>query len=874
MYQTTAALRSAFLEYFRTNGHQVVDSSSLVPSNDPTLLFTNAGMNQFKDVFLGEDKRNYTRATSSQRCVRAGGKHNDLDNVGYTARHHTFFEMMGNFSFGDYFKEEAIFFAWNFLTKELKLPEERLCVTIYETDDEAFDIWTKKVGVAAENVIRIGDNKGAAYASDNFWQMGDTGPCGPCSEIFYDHGEHIWGGRPGTPEEDGDRFIEIWNIVFMQYNRQSNGDMNPLPKPSVDTGMGIERIAAIMQGVHSNYEIDIFQALIKKTAEILNVTDLENKSLRVIADHIRSCAFLIADGVMPSNEGRGYVLRRIIRRAVRHGNKLGATSSFFFKLLPTLIEVMGDAAKGIIATQAIVEKSLKAEEEQFARTLERGLGLLDNALSNLKGNVLDGETAFKLYDTYGFPVDLTADVCRERDITVDEDGFKAAMAEQRSRAQAAGQFETDYNEGLKIDQETSFVGYTDLNNQAKVTAIYKAGESVDLLSTGEDAVIVLDNTAFYGESGGQCGDQGLLLGDGVEYIVTDTQKYGQAIGHIGKVEKGVIKVGQVVSTNVDKKLRHRTELNHSVTHLLHAALRQVLGTHVTQKGSLVNPERLRFDFAHFEGVKASEIKAVEDLVNTQIRRNHALTSESMDIEQAKEKGAMALFGEKYDSEVRVVTMGDFSIELCGGTHVGRTGDIGLFKITSEGGIAAGVRRIEAVSGAAAMAYVANQQAQLEEAAALLKGDSASVVVKLKAQLDKAKLLEKELAQLKDKLAAATSADLAGEAVDVNGIKVLVKQLEGVDAGALRGLQDELKQKLQSGIVVLGIAGDAKVNLIAGVTKDLTGKVKAGELVASIAVQVGGKGGGRPDMAQAGGSQPENLKGALESVIPWLEAKLS
>ncbi|GIU46013.1 alanine--tRNA ligase [Shewanella sairae] len=875
MYQTTAALRSAFLEYFRTNGHQVVDSSSLVPANDPTLLFTNAGMNQFKDVFLGADKRSYTRATSSQRCVRAGGKHNDLDNVGYTARHHTFFEMLGNFSFGDYFKEDAIKFAWTFLTEELKLPTERLCVTIYETDDEAFEIWNKKIGVAAENIIRIGDNKGAAYASDNFWQMGDTGPCGPCSEIFYDHGDHIWGGRPGTPEEDGDRFIEIWNIVFMQYNRQADGEMKPLPKPSVDTGMGIERIAAIMQGVHSNYEIDIFQALIKKTAEILGVTDLENKSLRVIADHIRSCAFLIADGVMPSNEGRGYVLRRIIRRAVRHGNKLGATESFFYKLVPTLIEVMGaDAAKGLTETQAIVEKSLKAEEEQFARTLERGLGILDAALNELTTKVLDGETAFKLYDTYGFPVDLTADVCRERDITVDEAGFEAAMAEQRSRAQAAGQFETDYNEGLKIDEQSCFTGYTELNNQATVTAIFKAGESVDSVNAGDDVVIVLDNTPFYGESGGQCGDKGVLIADGIEFTVTDTQKYAQAIGHIGRVAAGSIKVGQVLTANVDKKLRHRTELNHSVTHLLHAALRQVLGTHVSQKGSLVDPERLRFDFSHFEGVKASELKEVEELVNTQIRRNHELTAEVMDIETAKEKGAMALFGEKYDAEVRVVTMGDFSIELCGGTHVGRTGDIGLFKITSEGGIAAGVRRIEAVTGAAAMAYVAKQQAELEEAAALLKGDSASVVAKLKAQLDKTKQLEKELSQLKDKLAAATSADLAGEAVEVNGAKVLIKKLEGVDAGALRGLQDELKQKLQSGIVVLAIAGEDKVNLIVGVTKDLTGKVKAGELVASIAVQVGGKGGGRPDMAQAGGSQPENLDAALEQVLPWITAKLA
>jgi alanyl-tRNA synthetase len=873
MYQTTAALRSAFLEYFRTNGHQVVDSSSLVPVNDPTLLFTNAGMNQFKDVFLGEDKRNYTRATSSQRCVRAGGKHNDLDNVGYTARHHTFFEMLGNFSFGDYFKREAIGFAWNFLTKELKLPKERLCVTIYETDDEAYDIWTKEIGVPAENLIRIGDNKGAEYASDNFWQMGDTGPCGPCSEIFYDHGDHIWGGRPGTPEEDGDRFIEIWNIVFMQYNRQSNGDMLPLPKPSVDTGMGIERIAAIMQGVHSNYEIDIFQALIKKTAEILAVTDLENKSLRVISDHIRSCAFLIADGVMPSNEGRGYVLRRIIRRAVRHGNKLGATDSFFYKLVPTLIKVMGDAAKGLIATQAIVEKSLKAEEEQFARTLERGLGILDGALNELKGDVLDGETAFKLYDTYGFPVDLTADVCREREITVDEAGFEVAMAEQRRRAQAAGQFDTDYNESLKIDEQTHFSGYTELTASGKVIAIYQAGEPTDSLTAGEDAVIVLDSTPFYGESGGQSGDKGVLTANGIEFNVKDTQKYGQAVGHQGRLSAGTISVGDTLVATVDENIRQRTELNHSVTHLLHAALRQLLGTHVSQKGSLVDAERLRFDFSHFEGMKPEELKAVEDLVNTQIRCNHKLSAEVMDMDQAKEKGAMALFGEKYTDEVRVVTMGDFSIELCGGTHVGRTGDIGLFKITSEGGIAAGIRRIEAVTGSAAMAYVAAQEAELNKVAALLKADSASVLSKLKAQLDRTKLLEKELSQLKDKLAAATSADLAGEAKQINGANVLIKKLEGVDAGALRGLQDELKQKLGSGIVVLAIAGEAKVNLIVGVTKDLTSKVKAGELVASIAAQVGGKGGGRPDMAQAGGTQPEHLDAALAQVLPWLEERL-
>ncbi|MGI2123233.1 alanine--tRNA ligase [Shewanella baltica] len=874
MYQTTAELRSAFLEFFRSNGHQVVDSSSLVPGNDPTLLFTNAGMNQFKDVFLGMDKRNYTRATTAQRCVRAGGKHNDLDNVGYTARHHTFFEMLGNFSFGDYFKEEAIRFGWTFLTETLKLPKERLCVTIYQTDDEAFEIWNKKIGVAAENIIRIGDNKGAAYASDNFWQMGDTGPCGPCSEIFYDHGDHIWGGRPGSPEEDGDRFIEIWNIVFMQYNRQASGEMLPLPKPSVDTGMGIERIAAIMQGVHSNYEIDIFRTLIAKAAEIIGVSDLTEKSLRVIADHIRSCAFLIADGVMPSNEGRGYVLRRIIRRAVRHGNKLGATEAFFYKLVPSLIAVMGDAAKGLAETQAIVEKALKAEEEQFARTLERGLGILDVALNELKGDTLDGETVFKLYDTYGFPMDLTADVCRERNIIVDEAGFEVAMAEQRSRAQAAGNFGADYNAALKIDAETAFSGYTELAGQAKVTAIYQNGESVTAIKAGDEAVVVLDVTPFYAESGGQVGDKGQLVANGVEFTVNDTQKYGQATGHQGVLATGNLSVGQVVEAKVDKKLRHRTQLNHSVTHLLHAALRQVLGTHVSQKGSLVDPERLRFDFSHFEGVKATELKEVEELVNTQIRRNHELKTAEMGIDEAKEKGAMALFGEKYDSQVRVVTMGDFSIELCGGTHVGRTGDIGLFKITSEAGIAAGVRRIEAVTGAAAMAYVAQQQAELEEAAALLKGDANSVVAKLKAQLDKMKQLEKEMAQLKDKLAAAASADLVGDAVVVNGVNVLIKKLDGVEASSLRGLQDELKQKLKSAIIVLGTAQEGKVNLIAGVSNDLIGKVKAGELVAMVAAQVGGKGGGRPDMAQAGGSQPENLDAALAQVLPWITERLA
>ncbi|MBV7316900.1 alanine--tRNA ligase [Shewanella sp. NIFS-20-20] len=874
MYQTTAELRSAFLAFFGKHGHQIVDSSSLVPGNDPTLLFTNAGMNQFKDVFLGMDKRSYSRATTSQRCVRAGGKHNDLDNVGYTARHHTFFEMLGNFSFGDYFKHEAIRFAWTFLTEELKLPKEKLCVTIYETDDEAYAIWLNDIGVPADNIIRIGDNKGAAYASDNFWQMGDTGPCGPCSEIFYDHGDHIWGGRPGSPEEDGDRFIEIWNIVFMQYNRQADGTMLPLPKPSVDTGMGLERIAAIMQGVHSNYEIDIFQKLIHKAAEIIGTDDINNPSLRVIADHIRSCAFLVADGVMPSNEGRGYVLRRIIRRAVRHGNKLGANEVFFYRLVPTLIEVMGEAANLMAANQAIVEKALKAEEEQFGRTLERGLGILDQALEALEGDTLDGDTVFKLYDTYGFPVDLTADVCRERNIVVDEAGFESAMAEQRRRAQAAGQFSADYNAGLKIDSTTEFCGYQGLTAQAVVTGLYVAGSAVESINAGTEAVVVLANTPFYAESGGQVGDKGQLTAADCVFTVNDTQKFGQATGHQGQLAQGSLTVGQTVDALVDKKLRHRTELNHSVTHLLHAALRQVLGTHVTQKGSLVDPERLRFDFSHFEGVTHSQLQQVEVLVNTQIRRNHELQTATMDIEAAKAAGAMALFGEKYDAHVRVVTMGDFSIELCGGTHVGRTGDIGLFKITSESGIAAGVRRIEACTGAAAMDYVAAEEAELAAAAALLKADSHSLVAKLKAQLDKFKQIEKENAQLKDKLAAAASADLVTEAIDVNGIKVLVKRLEGVEAGALRGMQDELKQKMQSGIVLLAVANEAKVNLIAGVTADLTAKVKAGELVAMVAAQVGGKGGGRPDMAQAGGSEPQHLEKALTEALSWINERLA
>ncbi|GLS82799.1 alanine--tRNA ligase [Paraferrimonas haliotis] len=863
---TTAELREAFLGYFGQHGHQRVDSSSLVPHNDPTLLFTNAGMNQFKDVFLGQQDNGYTRATTSQRCVRAGGKHNDLDNVGYTARHHTFFEMLGNFSFGDYFKEEAINFAWTFLTEELQLPKDKLWVTVFEDDDEAADIWINKIGVNPERLSRIG-------AKDNFWQMGDTGPCGPCTEIFYDHGEHIWGGPPGTPEEDGDRYIEIWNLVFMQFNRQSDGSMEPLPKPSVDTGMGLERIAAILQGVHSNYEIDVFQDLIKHIANKLNVSDLEHASLRVIADHIRSCAFLISDGVLPSNEGRGYVLRRIIRRAVRHGNKLGAEAPFFYTLVGKLIEVMGSAAKELAPQQASVEKALKAEEEQFARTLDRGMALLNGALDNLAGDTLDGETVFKLYDTYGFPVDLTADVCRERNIKVDQDGFESHMAAQRARAQAANQFGTDYNEAIKVDGASEFCGYSKLEQTGLVQHLFQGAESVQTLEAGSEAVVVLDSTAFYPESGGQVGDQGLLIAEGVTFEVADTQKYGNAIGHIGRVTSGQIKLGQSLTTQVNKPARHRTALNHSVTHLLHAALRNELGEHVTQKGSIVKPEYLRFDFSHFEGVTKAQLQKVEDEVNRQIRRNHSVSTELMELEQAKAAGAMALFGEKYDDQVRVVTMGDFSTELCGGCHVERTGDIGLFKFTSESGIAAGVRRVEAVTGQLALDKVAEEQTTLNRIATLLKGDSINVLTKLEGHVERTKQLEKQLQQLQDKLAAAESSDLATKAQQINGVNVVVHELKGGDPKALRGMVDELKQKLSNGIIVLAISKGDKVSLIAGVTKDLVGKVKAGELVAMVAAQIGGKGGGRPDMAQAGGSQPENLPKALASVSAWLEERL-
>ncbi|CAD5737930.1 alanine--tRNA ligase [Escherichia coli] len=875
MSKSTAEIRQAFLDFFHSKGHQVVASSSLVPHNDPTLLFTNAGMNQFKDVFLGLDKRNYSRATTSQRCVRAGGKHNDLENVGYTARHHTFFEMLGNFSFGDYFKHDAIQFAWELLTSEkwFALPKERLWVTVYESDDEAYEIWEKEVGIPRERIIRIGDNKGAPYASDNFWQMGDTGPCGPCTEIFYDHGDHIWGGPPGSPEEDGDRYIEIWNIVFMQFNRQADGTMEPLPKPSVDTGMGLERIAAVLQHVNSNYDIDLFRTLIQAVAKVTGATDLSNKSLRVIADHIRSCAFLIADGVMPSNDNRGYVLRRIIRRAVRHGNMLGAKETFFYKLVGPLIDVMGSAGEDLKRQQAQVEQVLKTEEEQFARTLERGLALLDEELAKLSGDTLDGETAFRLYDTYGFPVDLTADVCRERNIKVDEAGFEAAMEEQRRRAREASGFGADYNAMIRVDSASEFKGYDHLELNGKVTALFVDGKAVDAINAGQEAVVVLDQTPFYAESGGQVGDKGELKGANFSFAVEDTQKYGQAIGHIGKLAAGSLKVGDAVQADVDEARRARIRLNHSATHLMHAALRQVLGTHVSQKGSLVNDKVLRFDFSHNEAMKPEEIRAVEDLVNAQIRRNLPIETNIMDLEAAKAKGAMALFGEKYDERVRVLSMGDFSTELCGGTHASRTGDIGLFRIISESGTAAGVRRIEAVTGEGAITTVHADSDRLSEVAHLLKGDSNNLADKVRSVLERTRQLEKELQQLKEQAAAQESANLSSKAIDVNGVKLLVSELSGVEPKMLRTMVDDLKNQLGSTIIVLATVAEGKVSLIAGVSKDVTDRVKAGELIGMVAQQVGGKGGGRPDMAQAGGTDAAALPAALASVKGWVSAKL-
>jgi alanyl-tRNA synthetase len=870
----SSELRQSFLSYFESKQHQVVESSSLVPGNDPTLLFTNAGMVQFKDVFLGEDIRPYSRATTSQRCVRAGGKHNDLENVGYTARHHTFFEMLGNFSFGDYFKKDAIHYAWEFLTVVLKLPTEKLLVTVYAEDDEAFDIWNKDIGLPVEKIIRIGDNKGGRYQSDNFWAMGDTGPCGPCSEVFYDHGEHIWGGPPGSAEEDGDRFIEIWNVVFMQFNRSADGHMAPLPKPSVDTGMGLERIAAILQGVHSNYEIDLFQNLIKAAAQVVGTDDLSAQSLRVIADHIRSCSFMIVDGVIPSNEGRGYVLRRIIRRAIRHGNKLGQKGVFFHKLVEALDIEMGEAYPELTKLKERVASILLKEEEQFAKTLDQGMKILEEAIFELGDQrVIPGETVFKLYDTYGFPADLTNDVARENDLEIDEAGFEVAMDAQRARARSASNFSMDMSSGVKLDSVTEFTGYENLNGTCEVEMILVDGESVETIEAGQVAAVILKSTPFYAESGGQVGDQGWLRGAGA-FKVSNTTKQAKAHLHYGELKEGRLAVGDQVTGEVDRTLRMATTLNHSATHLMHEALRRVLGDHVSQKGSLVNSERLRFDFSHFEGVSATEIEQIEDMVNEQIRLNRPVETDIMDVESAKAKGAMALFGEKYDSEVRVLTMGaDYSIELCGGTHVSRTGDIGFFKIIAESGIAAGVRRIEAVTGKVAIDTTRQTESVLDGIASLVKGNKDSVLDKVVALNDHARSLQKELDVLKGKMAALAGADLASQAVDINGGKLLVAQVEVEDPKALRDLLDELKSKLESAVILLAAVNDGKVNLIAGVTKELTKNVKAGDLIKMIAPYVDGKGGGRPDMAQAGGNNPDGLLEALALVPDWVAERV-
>ena len=872
----SAEIREAFLSFFEEKGHTRVASSSLIPNNDPTLLFTNAGMNQFKDCFLGLEKRAYTRAATSQKCVRAGGKHNDLENVGYTARHHTFFEMLGNFSFGDYFKRDAIHFAWEFLTGEkwLKLPKEKLWVTVYATDDEAYDIWTKEVGVPAERMIRIGDNKGAPYASDNFWTMGDTGPCGPCTEIFFDHGEHIWGGPPGSPEEDGDRYIEIWNNVFMQFNRTADGVLHPLPAPSVDTGMGLERISAVLQHVNSNYEIDLFQSLLNASAQAIGCSNNGDASLKVVADHIRSCSFLIADGVTPSNEGRGYVLRRIIRRACRHGNKLGAKGSFFHKIVAALASEMGDAFPELKQQQAHIERVLKTEEEQFAKTLEQGLKILEQDLAELQGSVIPGEVIFKLYDTYGFPMDLTGDIARERELTLDEAGFEREMEAQRVRARSASSFGMDYNSVVKVDRDTRFLGYGATVASGELLVLLRDGQSVDTLNEGEEGVVVLDQTPFYAESGGQIGDCGFLEGPGVRFDVRDTTKVGGAWLHHGVVSKGSLSVGATINAEVDASVRTATGLNHSATHLLHAALRQVLGEHVQQKGSLVDSQRLRFDFSHFEAIKPEQLKELEEIVNREVRRNTPVQTEEMDIESAKAKGAMALFGEKYGDSVRVLTMGDgFSVELCGGIHANRTGDIGVFKIVSEGGVAAGVRRIEAVTGAAAFAYLNGAEEQLKEAATLVKGSRDNLLDKLAAVIDRNRQLEKELEQLKAKAASAAGSDLAGSAVDIKGVKTLSARIDGLDGKGLLALVDQLKNKLGSAVILLGGVQDDKVVLVAGVTQDLTGKLKAGDLMKQAAAAVGGKGGGRPDMAQGGGVDAAALDGALALVGPFVEQGL-
>ncbi|MBY6034864.1 alanine--tRNA ligase [Marinobacter daepoensis] len=873
----TAELRQAFLEYFQKQGHAIVPSSSLVPHDDPTLLFTNAGMNQFKDVFLGREERDYTRATSSQKCVRAGGKHNDLENVGYTARHHTFFEMLGNFSFGDYFKREAINFAWTFLTGDdwLNLPKDKLWVTIYAEDDEAFAIWNQEIGVPADRIVRIGDNKGGRYASDNFWQMGDTGPCGPCTEIFYDHGPDVAGGPPGSPDEDGDRYIEIWNVVFMQYNRTADGEMLKLPKPSVDTGMGLERIAAVLQGVHSNYEIDLFQDLLKAASDILGGVETTEASLRVVADHIRSCAFLIADGVMPSNEGRGFVLRRIVRRAARHGNKLGASEPFFYKLTGALVALMGDAYPQLVSSRKQIEKVLLQEEEQFAKTLDKGLRLLEQDIDGLEGTEIPGKTVFTLYDTYGFPVDLTNDIARERGLTLDYAGYEKAMEAQRDRARAASKFGIDYNAaGITIEGKTEFTGYDHIDGHERIRTVLVDGEERQA-EAGDECVVVLERTPFYAESGGQVGDTGLLTWSGGRFQVTDTRKEGDNHLHVGTLIEGELFPGLEVDARIDHARRERTKRNHSATHLLHAALRNILGEHVTQKGSLVDPDKLRFDFSHFEAVTPEQLKEIERQVNGQILENTPVSVDVTDMETAKEKGAMALFGEKYGDVVRVLSMGTdrYSVELCGGTHVARTGDIGLFRITSESGISSGVRRIEAVTGFGALEWVDDTERTLRETAKLVKGSRDSVVEKVKQALERNRQLEKDVDVLKAKLASSAGTDLAGSAVDVAGLKVVAAELEGADKKALMETADQLKNKLGEGVVVLATVEDGKVVLVAGVTKSATSRIKAGDLMKHLAAQVDGKGGGRPDMAQGGGNDPSRLADALAGVPAWVGQNL-
>jgi len=868
-FMSATEVRRAFLEFFQSRGHTIVPSSSLVPGNDPTLLFTNAGMVQFKDCFLGKDKRDYVRAASSQRCVRAGGKHNDLENVGYTARHHTFFEMLGNFSFGDYFKRDAIRFAWDFVTGKLQLDPTRLWVTVFRDDDEAARIWVDEIGVPAQRVTRLGE-------ASNFWAMGDTGPCGPCSEIFYDHGAQVPGGPPGSPDDDGDRYVEIWNLVFMQFERAADGKLTPLPKPSVDTGAGLERLSAVMQGVTNNYDIDLFRNLVRAAADIAGTQDLANSSLRVIADHIRACTFLVIDGVTPANEGRGYVLRRIIRRAIRHGYKLGIEQVFFYKLVATLEQEMGAAYPELRAGRALAERVLRQEEERFAETLANGMELLDQAIGKLKGGkVIDGETVFKLYDTYGFPVDLTADVARERGLSVDHAGFEAAMDAQRVRARAASKFGVDLRAGVQLDTKTSFVGYDGTHGRGRILALLRDGAMVDRLQAGEEGEVVLDVTPFYAESGGQVGDAGELSRGATRFRVSDTQKRGMAFAHIGRLASGDLAIGETLEAQVDTARRNATVLNHSATHLLHAALRKVLGTHVQQKGSLVAPDRLRFDFSHFQAVTREELATIERLVNQQIRANAAAETSVSSYEEAVAAGAMALFGEKYERDVRVLKLGDFSMELCGGTHVGRAGDIGVFKIVAESGVAAGVRRIEAITGEAAFDWLDANESLLREIASLVRGTRDDVRAKVQEVLERSRSLERENRQLKDKLASGQGQDLSASAIDVGGVKVIAARVAGADAGALRSAVDQLKDKLKSAVIVLAAVDEtqSKVTLVAGVTADKTNKIKAGELVGSIAALVGGKGGGRPDFAQAGGTNPEALDAALATVDAFVRSRL-